>query len=188
MKAMHYHRMLLTGLSIMLLSVGVFGRQHKDQKTDGGRYEGMDTVYNDTNGMPDTLDGMNGMRDTARGTMDKEFFEANGYDTSETLSVTGTVDSVDTTDEVVILSMRTEEGRLDVHTAPQWYLREQGLSFSEGDSLQVTGRPRALNGKTALVADEVKVFTNAMQLRKEGGTPLWSKPRTGLWDAFRRKR
>lgn len=199
MKALHYSRTLLAGFGILLLSVYAFGSRHQDEKMNGGRYDGRqerDTAYLDTNGMyydtvPDTNGAWerDGMRDTARADKrQRDFFEANGYDTTETLSVAGTVDSVETTDEVVILSMITDQGRLKVHTAPQWYLDEQGLTFSEGDSLQVTGRPQALNGETALIATQVKVYTNTAKFRKEGGAPLWDRPRTGFWDNFRWKR
>ncbi|MBD3316705.1 MAG: hypothetical protein GF344_13030 [Chitinivibrionales bacterium] len=199
MKSQQYYSSLTVGLSVLLLTAFAFSRQHQDGNMNGRDFNGkadQETTYVDTNGLrrgdtiPDTTEMMerDGMGDTARNGANGEFFEQNGYDTSETLSVAGIVDSVDTTDEVVMVTMNTQKGRLMVQTAPQWYLDQQGLSFSEGDSVKVTGRPQALNGKTTLSATKIEVFTNTMKFRKEDGTPMWGKPRTGFWDAFRRKR
>jgi hypothetical protein len=78
------------------------------------------------------------------------------YSTSNQGSLQGVVQDVQefycpiNGDEGTHLLVKTEEGTLQVHVAPTRFLRDQKLSFSKGDQIQVVGSRIIYNGHEAL--------------------------------------
>jgi lysyl-tRNA synthetase class II len=75
---------------------------------------------------------------------------------------------------------------VDVHTAPGWYFEDEKVSLGQGDSVQVTGRPKSLNGEMAIEATELRIFSNAVQLRQQDGSPKWDEKKSGFFGRRRR--
>lgn len=189
----HTHGLrILTCVGILLLSAGVvIGREHMNGDKAGDRYDDQyqdrtqQQRMEDTNGVRDMKDARdtNGVQDT-NGVRPKD----GRYDENGLQTYSGTVQKVDTTGEVNILSLQTEQGLMDVYTAPGWYFQDENISLGEGDSVQVKGRQRSFNGEIALEATELRIFSNAVQLRKQDGSPQWEQKKSGPFNRRRRRR
>jgi hypothetical protein len=59
-----------------------------------------------------------------------------------------------------------------VTLAPGWWLDEQGLHFSQGERVEVTGS-KTKREKTEFVAWEVRSKGRSLRLRDARGQPLW---------------
>lgn len=80
--------------------------------------------------------------------------------------------------EMVHLTLETEQKRLTVVLGPNWYMAQQGWSISALDRLEVTGFPVQLDGKPALLAQEVKKGVQVMKFRDQQGKPQWAPSRS----------
>jgi hypothetical protein len=72
------------------------------------------------------------------------------------------------------LTLKTENGMLDVHLGPSRFLAEKQFTFAKGDHLEVTGSKIPYAGGDALVARVVKKGDKTLTLRDSSGGPLWS--------------
>lgn len=80
--------------------------------------------------------------------------------------------------EMVQLTLKTSQGKnLVVVLGPNWFVAQQSWRIKALDRLEVKGSPLQLEGKPALVAQEVKRGDEVMTFRDEGGAPLWAGPR-----------
>ncbi len=70
------------------------------------------------------------------------------------------------------LLLKTKDATLDVHVGPTWYLEKQGISFKEGDEVEVLGS--LVKSKDALLARTIKKGGTAVTLRDSSGRPLWA--------------
>jgi hypothetical protein len=71
---------------------------------------------------------------------------------------------------------QAEGGPVSVALGPGWYLSRQGLSFSPRDVVEVRGVRVEHEGKTSIVAEQVKKGGKVVLLRDERGRPLWGAP------------
>ncbi len=101
------------------------------------------------------------------------------YDPATEVTVKGTVE------EVKLIStgrnsggthliVSTEQGKLEVHVGPTWFLEKNKMSFTKGDSVEVTGSKIKLAGADALIAREVKKGDATLTLRNAQGIPAWA--------------
>lgn len=63
---------------------------------------------------------------------------------------------------------------MDVHLGPTWFLQREGVEVGKGDSIEVTGSVIEADGKTFLIARELKKGQKVLKLRDEMGVPVWS--------------
>jgi len=104
---------------------------------------------------------------------------APAYNASNEVTVQGVVQDVQefycpiSGDEGTHLTLETENGAVQVHVAPQRFLRGNNLSFSKGDQIQVVGSRIIYEGHDALIARTVVRGTQTMAFRKPNGRPVW---------------
>jgi hypothetical protein len=94
-------------------------------------------------------------------------------------TITGTVDSIDTTssgpNSPMSLTMTNQLGQtMKVILGPQSFLKEMNFSVKKGDSIEVIGQPSQSGGKNTIIAYQVRKGQTTLLLRDENGTPLWS--------------
>jgi hypothetical protein len=73
----------------------------------------------------------------------------------------------------VHLILATDTGEIAVHLGPRRYVDEQKLKLAVDDRIEVRGSRVSIDGKSALIAAEVKKGEQVMRLRNADGTPLW---------------
>lgn len=81
--------------------------------------------------------------------------------------------------QVVVIVLATPKGELFVHLGPRWYLDQQPLKLKPEDTIRVTGSRVMVQGKSVILASEIKRGNEKMVLRKEDGTPVWAGQRRG---------
>jgi len=74
----------------------------------------------------------------------------------------------------VHLSLETKDETIHVHVGTPEYLAKQGLSFSKGDRVTVTGSRIKGEGFEAILARTVTKGTVVVTLRDEDGKPRWT--------------
>jgi|UniRef100_A0A7V6A590 hypothetical protein len=79
--------------------------------------------------------------------------------------------------EMEHLTLKTKQEKLTVVLGPNWYLAKQGWKINLLDRLDATGSRLNLDGKPALIAQEVKKGDQVMKFRDSSGRPLWARPR-----------
>jgi hypothetical protein len=79
--------------------------------------------------------------------------------------------------EMEHLTLKTKQEKLTVVLGPNWYLAQQAWKINLLDHLAVTGSRLDLEGKPALIAQEVKKGEHVMKFRDSSGRPLWARPR-----------
>jgi len=61
-----------------------------------------------------------------------------------------------------------------VHIGPAWFAQAEGLIFTKGDKIEVTGSLVTVRDETYLIAREVKKADKVFKLREADGRPLWA--------------
>ena len=79
----------------------------------------------------------------------------------------------------VHLTLKTDEGNVEVILGPSWFLDEQPATFAAGDKIELKGALMTVHGKDAYVAAKVKKGDGVLVLRDADGVPVWSAWRTG---------
>ena len=77
------------------------------------------------------------------------------------------------------VSLKTQDGVLEVHLGPEAFLTRQNFSIAKGDTLTVTGSKQVLAGQNVLIAREVKKDDKVLTLRDANGIPKWSRRNSG---------
>jgi DNA/RNA endonuclease YhcR with UshA esterase domain len=72
------------------------------------------------------------------------------------------------------LTVRTEQGNLNVHVGPSWFLEKNKMSFEKGDTVEITGSKVKFGGEDALIAREIKKNGVPLTLRNAQGIPVWA--------------
>jgi hypothetical protein len=72
------------------------------------------------------------------------------------------------------IMLKTQNGVEEVHVGPTYFLTGQGLSFTKGESVEVTGSKTKVNGEDAFIARDVKKAGKSYVLRNSAGKPMWS--------------
>jgi hypothetical protein len=95
-------------------------------------------------------------------------------------TVSGTVDSVDKITPMkgmhsgIHLTLKTDNGIIDVHLGPEWYIERLDTKILKGDALEVKGSRVTISGKPAIIASEVKKGDSVLVLRDSNGVPAWA--------------
>jgi hypothetical protein len=75
--------------------------------------------------------------------------------------------------------LKTDQGPITVHLGPNWYLTEEELPLKAGETMEVTGSKVTQEGKTIIMASEVKADGKTLKLRDEQGYPVWRRGGAG---------
>lgn len=78
--------------------------------------------------------------------------------------------------EMEHLTLKTKQEKLIVLLAPNWFLAKQDWKITPLDRLEVTGSRLTLEGKPAMIAQEVEKDGKVMKLRDDAGRPRWAPP------------
>jgi hypothetical protein len=78
--------------------------------------------------------------------------------------------------EMEHLTLKTKQEKLIVLLAPNWFLAKQDWKITPLDRLEITGSRLTLEGKPAMIAQEVEKDGKIMKLRDESGRPRWAPP------------
>lgn len=102
------------------------------------------------------------------------------YDASTETTIKGTVTDVQKVEHRnsgIHLSMKSENGPVEVHLGPSWYIDSKHFSFAKSDEISVTGSLLKSEGTRILIAREVVKDGKTLTLRDKQGVPLWSRSR-----------
>ncbi len=77
----------------------------------------------------------------------------------------------------VVITVKTEGGEELVHLGPAWYVDHQRTRVAKGDRVEVEGARASFGGAPIVLAASVHKGSQVLQLRDEGGFPLWAGPR-----------
>jgi hypothetical protein len=72
------------------------------------------------------------------------------------------------------LVVKTEKETLMVHVGPTAYLTEKGITFANGDTLEILGSRRTIDEEAVLIAREIRKGDTTWTLRDAAGRPAWS--------------
>lgn len=72
------------------------------------------------------------------------------------------------------LTLKTNQGTLDVHLGPSNFLEAKKFTISKGDHVEVLGSKVQYQGHDALIAREVTKGDQKLILRNAQGIPEWS--------------
>ena len=101
------------------------------------------------------------------------------YDPAQEVKVKGEVQEISNYDCPISgamgghLTLKTEEGVVEVHLAPAAFLAEYDLSFAKGDKVEILGNKITFHDKPAVLARKVMRGQNEYTLRDGKGNPLW---------------
>jgi hypothetical protein len=101
------------------------------------------------------------------------------FDPSKVEALTGVVVSIRRVHPVrgvadgAHLQLRTAKETVDVHLGPAWYIDNQDPPIRVNDAVEIRGSRVRLNGKTAILASEVRKGDARLSLRDADGSPRW---------------
>jgi len=72
------------------------------------------------------------------------------------------------------LVVKTEAETISVHLGPGWFIENQEVKIEPKDMVEVRGSRTTYEGKSALIAAEVKRGDEVLTLRDQEGFPAWS--------------
>lgn len=72
------------------------------------------------------------------------------------------------------LQLKTDKETVSVHLGPAWYIERLDARIEKGDTIEVTGSRVTVDGKSAIIAAEVKKGDALLTLRDARGIPAWS--------------
>jgi hypothetical protein len=81
----------------------------------------------------------------------------------------------------VHITLRTGKESIGVHLGPQWYIDNQDLELSVGDTIQVTGSRVLYEGEEIIIAQQIRKGNETLMLRYANGFPYWSGSRRTGW-------
>jgi hypothetical protein len=111
------------------------------------------------------------------------------YDTKTEVTVSGTVESVETIagpaargrqglgGTHLVLRIETETEMLEVHLGPSAFLNEKNINIVKGDAVEILGSRITIDNKPVLLARQIKKGDKTWALRDASGRPMWSRPR-----------
>jgi hypothetical protein len=74
----------------------------------------------------------------------------------------------------VHLIVQTDKENIPVHLGPEWYITNQDMQLQVNDRVEIKGSKVNFNGKSTIIAAEVKTGDKVLTLRNNDGFPLWS--------------
>lgn len=75
------------------------------------------------------------------------------------------------------LTLKTNQGAVDVRLGPTAYMQKQKIDIAKGDQLEIIGSKVKLQGKEVVIARELKKGDKTVTLRDKKGIPEWSGSR-----------
>lgn len=75
----------------------------------------------------------------------------------------------------VSLLLQTDDGLVDVHLGPRWYLEAQHFRIDPDDVVEVEGKARPQQELSAMMALKVTKGNEVLVLRDDKGMPLWRR-------------
>ena len=106
--------------------------------------------------------------------------QASMFDADSVATLTGTVERLELKSSPhfpsmygVHLFLATDDGTVEVHLGPVWFLDNQDIQIQEGDAVTVIGADLVMDGMTGFVALQVQRGDDTLHLRDEAGRPLW---------------
>jgi hypothetical protein len=102
------------------------------------------------------------------------------YDPAKAETVTGRVVSLEPIAsrkgncQGIGLTLNTGEANIVVHLGPQWYLDQQAVKLTAGDTVEIKGAKAIRAGEGIFIAAEVKKGSEALRLRDASGVPAWA--------------
>ena len=107
------------------------------------------------------------------------------YDPKTVETIRGTVLSVEKTTPTkgrgywVDLMLQTENGTIAVQLGPAWYIDKQTPRIEANDTIMVTGSRITMDGKSVVIAAEIRKQNQVVKLRDAQGIPLWPRVHQG---------
>ena len=107
------------------------------------------------------------------------------YDPKTVETIRGTVLSVEKTTPTkgrgywVDLMLQTENGTIAVQLGPAWYIDKQTPRIEANDTIMVTGSRVTMDGKSVVIAAEIRKQNQVVKLRDAKGIPLWPRVHQG---------
>jgi sporulation protein YlmC with PRC-barrel domain len=155
---------------------------NREQGTELHTYYGV-TPYWDTA-------AWKGVIQPGRGTADSGYARDDGmasqFNAQTVQTVSGRIESVeDKSDkdtagkgEGVCLTLKTTGNEtVKVHLGPQAWLQSQNLELRANDQIEVTGSKVTMDGKTGIIATEVRKDGKTLKVRDATGKPTWTTGR-----------
>jgi hypothetical protein len=102
------------------------------------------------------------------------------YDTKTVETVKGEIEKVERVTPMkgmsagIHLLLKTDKETLSVHLGPEWYIDNQEVKLEPKDKVEVKGSKVTINGKPALLAEEVAKGDQVLKLRDDNGVPMWA--------------
>ncbi len=102
------------------------------------------------------------------------------YNPSTVETIVGTVEAVDKVTPMkgmyygVHLTIKTAKETVSVHLGPGWYIERLDIKIEKGDKIEVKGSKATVEGKSVIIAAEVKKGDNVLVLRDSSGIPYWA--------------
>ena len=76
--------------------------------------------------------------------------------------------------QAVYLSLKTEAASIPVQLGPEWFVQKLPTKFEKGDAIEVTGSKVTVEGKTMVLATQIKKGAESIAFRSSSGVPVWS--------------
>jgi len=101
------------------------------------------------------------------------------YDASTVEMVKGSITKIDSMmpepgmAKIVTVMVKTNGETMDIHLAPESYLKDKGVMLKTNKQIEATGSRTTVQGKTILMASKIKTNGKEVELRSEDGRPKW---------------
>lgn len=70
--------------------------------------------------------------------------------------------------------IKTQDGKLNIHLGPSWFLENQEIVLNVGDDVTVEGSRVAFGKDSVIIAGRVTRGEDVLVLRDSGGLPAWN--------------
>lgn len=100
------------------------------------------------------------------------------FEKSAITTVIGTVTSVSEHDGAmgphgIYVVVEAKNGAFTAHVAPADFLKEFGITFKEGDHVEVTGSVVTQDGVRVILVTQIKKERDTLRVRLDDGTTVW---------------
>ena len=79
----------------------------------------------------------------------------------------------------VDLMLQSEKETIAVQLGPAWYIDKQTPRIEANDTIMVTGSRVTMDGKSVVIAAEIRKQNQVVKLRDAKGIPLWPRVHQG---------
>ncbi|KAF0180705.1 MAG: OB-fold nucleic acid binding domain protein [Nitrospirae bacterium] len=106
-----------------------------------------------------------------------------GYDENTEVTLSGIITDVGIYRRgPVVLTVKADAKTYQVVTAPRWYIAQEGISFTTGEKIEITGsKYYTKDGSLSLIANTITIAgrMTTISFRDGACNPLWMKHRHG---------